>query len=254
MNAIGADGYDAIAALYDVDMALNMPFDDVAFYLSVARESGGRILEMGCGNGRILLRLAQAGLDAIGVDRSAGMLEALRRKAHAARITPKAARMDVRELAFGAAFDVVLCPYSLVTSMSTADDAARLMREAHRVLRPGGSVVIDAFVPRDGVIAPDFALDYRRPFGAQVLERSRRITRISPEVNRIERRYRIFEADRLVEEIATREEIRPLVPDALHRLAETNGFTPRRGVWDYRDGAPADGARFFTLVATKEAP
>ena len=253
MSIATQDSYDAIAAIYDVDMALNMPFDDVGFYLAVARAARGRLLELGCGNGRILLKLASEGIDAIGIDRSSGMLAALRRKARAAGITPRAARMDVRALAFDAAFDTVLCPYSLVTYMSTAQDAASLVREAHRALRPRGTLVIDAFVPREAAIASDFVLDYRRPFGTRLLERSKRITRVGPDVNRIERRYRILEGPAVVEEIATREEIRPLAPEALRRLAETNGFTPRRGVWDYRDGAPADGAQFFTLVATKEA-
>jgi len=247
------DNYDAIASIYDVDMALNMPFDDVAFYLSVARATRGRLLELGCGNGRILLKLLAAGVDAIGVDRSSGMLAALREKARAAGTAPRAARMDVRSLAFGSAFDTVLCPYSLVTSMSTAAHATRLVREAHRVLRPRGRLVIDAFVPREAAITPEFALDYRRPLGARVLERSKRVTRLGPEVHRIERRYRIFEGSAVIEEIATREEIRPLAPEALCGLAETNGFTPERGVWDYRDGASAAGAQFFTLVATKEA-
>ena len=43
--------YDSIAHLYDVDMARNMAFDDAALYTQVAQRAGGRVLELGCGNG-----------------------------------------------------------------------------------------------------------------------------------------------------------------------------------------------------------
>src|SRR5206468_3078186 len=58
------DSYERIAHWYDVDMARNMPFDDVAFYLGVSANKGGRVLELGCGNGRILLELLARGIDA----------------------------------------------------------------------------------------------------------------------------------------------------------------------------------------------
>ena len=53
--------YDRIARFYDVDMARNMPFDDVGFYRALAAAAGGRVLELGCGNGRILLELLAGG-------------------------------------------------------------------------------------------------------------------------------------------------------------------------------------------------
>ena len=91
--------YDRIARFYDVDMARNMPFDDVGFYRSLSAAAGGRVLELGCGNGRILLELIAAGIDAMGVDASAGMLAELRRKAQARGLPAPVARMDVRALA-----------------------------------------------------------------------------------------------------------------------------------------------------------
>ena len=75
------DNYDRIARFYDVDMAQNMPFDDVGFYVRLCEPLRGPVLELGCGNGRILLELARHGIDAIGIDASAGMLAELRRKA-----------------------------------------------------------------------------------------------------------------------------------------------------------------------------
>src|SRR5437762_8807932 len=115
--------YDAIAHLYDVDMAQNMRFDDIGFYDRVCRQHGGRILELGCGNGRILLELASRGVDVVGVDRSLKMLAQLAHKATLRGLAVPTCTMDVRQLGFGKRFDVVLCPYSLVTYMANEDHA-----------------------------------------------------------------------------------------------------------------------------------
>ena len=49
---------------------------DIVFYDRLAQATGGPVLELGCGTGRIALALAQAGLSVTGVDVSAGMLGA----------------------------------------------------------------------------------------------------------------------------------------------------------------------------------
>src|SRR4051794_11572510 len=102
--------YDRIARFYDVDMARNMAFDDVGFYAGVCRDKAGRALELGCGNGRILLELLRRGIDAVGVDGSRAMLDDLLRRAAERSLRAPVARMDVRALAFAPVFDVVLCP------------------------------------------------------------------------------------------------------------------------------------------------
>ncbi|TLY48982.1 MAG: class I SAM-dependent methyltransferase, partial [Gammaproteobacteria bacterium] len=73
--------YDAIAEIYETDMGQSMPFDDVAFYRSLCLAEGGRVLELGCGTGRILIELMRAGIDAVGADRSLPMLARLHRDA-----------------------------------------------------------------------------------------------------------------------------------------------------------------------------
>jgi ubiquinone/menaquinone biosynthesis C-methylase UbiE len=101
--------YDRIARFYDVDMAQNMPFDDAGFYAEQCAAAAGPVLELGCGNGRILLRLLERGIDAWGVDSSAQMLAELRRKAaercadqHAQRVKRQQVRGRVGSLAVGA--------------------------------------------------------------------------------------------------------------------------------------------------------
>jgi ubiquinone/menaquinone biosynthesis C-methylase UbiE len=246
--------YDRIAHLYDVDMAQNMRFRDVDFYARIATSTRGRVLELGCGNGRILLELVARGVDAVGVDRSQRMLADLQRKATARALPVRACAMDVRRLGFRAThFDAVLCPYSLVTYMTDEDDAHAMLGEAKRVLSAGGSIVVDAFISRPIASANTFARDYVRPFGERSLVRSKRITVLSERVNRIERRYEIVSASGAVEEtIDTCEDIRVYSPAELIALLNAADLRVREAWWDYTSTRELADAQFFTVVAGKE--
>ncbi|MEO5764389.1 MAG: class I SAM-dependent methyltransferase [Casimicrobiaceae bacterium] len=244
--------YDAIAHLYDVDMARNMPFDDVALYERLCRETPGPVLELGCGNGRILLELAARGLDVTGVDASTRMLAALVDKAAARALAwPRVCRMDARRLGFARGFAVVLCPYSLITYMTGENDAARLLDEVRRVTVDGGTVVVDAFVPRAGAGTARFRRDYVRVFGDGALMRFKRITPLSGGMNRIDRRYEVTDAaGRVTERIESSEDIRPLAPDDVLGLLEASGWRVSSTWWNYAASTPLADAQFFTAVAS----
>ncbi len=88
------DPYDLIAAWYDLE---HSDFDaDIDLYRGIAESSGGPVLELACGSGRVLAPLAQAGVAITGVDRSAAML-ARCRTAVAALGAEAAARVTLVE-------------------------------------------------------------------------------------------------------------------------------------------------------------
>jgi SAM-dependent methyltransferase len=242
--------YDRIARFYDVDMTQNMRFDDVAFYAHQCERSRGRVLELGCGNGRILLPLLARGLDAVGVDTSAPMLAELSRKAALRSLPVRGIRADVRRLPLRAGFAVVLCPYSLITYMTTPDDVKALVEGARALLVPRGLFVVDAFVPRAVRTQADFERDYERPFGAFTLARWKRIQQLDATTNRIERRYELLaNGGRIVESIEVAETIRPCSPEALRAMVVAANLVPVTEAWDYGTRPDAAGAQFFTLVA-----
>jgi SAM-dependent methyltransferase len=241
--------YDRIARFYDVDMAQNMRFDDVAFYAHQCARQRGRVLEVGCGNGRILLPLLREGHDAFGVDASGPMLHELARKASAARLPLRAAQADARLLPFArATLACVLCPYSLVTYLAADVDLAAFLRGVRDTLHPGGTVVVDAFVPRPVQAQSGFTQDYRRSFGAFTLARAKRITPLGDGTNRIERRYEVVSAaGDVVETVEVAEAIRPRPPAALHAAMAGAGFQRIQEAWDYGTRPSAEGAQFVTL-------
>jgi SAM-dependent methyltransferase len=245
-----AGTYDLIARFYDVDMAQNMRFDDVAFYAHHCERSRGPVLELGCGNGRILLPLLARGLDALGVDASAPMLAELRKKASARALPLRAIRADVRRLPLRAGFTTILCPYSLVTYMTARADLDALLTGARALLAPRGLLVVDAFVPRPLPPQHDFVLDYRRPWGAFTLARWKRIQPVDDATNRIERRYELHGyGGNVVESMDVAETIRPWAPEELRAAVTAAGLSETVQAWDYGTRPDAEGAQFFTLVA-----
>lgn len=243
--------YDRIARFYDVDMAQNMRFDDVAFYAHQCARQRGRVLEVGCGNGRILLSLLRDGHDAYGVDASAPMLRELARKSQLARLPMRGAQADGRRLPFAdSAFACVLLPYSLVTYFVTEEHFTMLMHGVRDVLVPGGAVVVDAFVPRPVEAQSDFTPEYRRAFGSLTITRAKRLTPLGDGTNRIERRYELVNATgHVVDTIETTEVIRPRAAAALRAALIDAGFEKIAEAWDYGTRPDADGSQFVTLTA-----
>src|SRR5713226_6852113 len=76
--------YDSFARFYDLDTVEVV--DDLPFWTSLARRTGGPVLEIGCGTGRVLVPLAQAGFDVVGIDVSPAMLAIAREKINAADV------------------------------------------------------------------------------------------------------------------------------------------------------------------------
>lgn len=246
--------YESIARFYDVDMARNMPYDDVEFYAGICTRRPGRVLELGCGTGRILLDLMMRNVDAFGVDASAAMLAELARAAARRGLPLRAARMDITALGLAPGLATVLCPYSLVTYLSSAQAVDRLFAAVHALLRPDGCFVVDAFIPRQRAGTGGWQADYRRRWGDGTLARWKRITPLDGERNRIERRYEVACADGQVREtVNVMEVIRPIGPVELADRLAAAGFAAVETCWDYGQPAPARevGAQFATCVATR---
>ena len=77
--------YDAIARLYDPWSSSVV--EDVAFYVEEAVRSGGPVVELGVGTGRIAIPTAAAGIAVIGIDASAEMLTVAREQAELGGVT-----------------------------------------------------------------------------------------------------------------------------------------------------------------------
>ena len=137
--------YDAIAELYDPWSASVV--EDVAFYLAEARRSGGPVVELGIGTGRIAVPIAADGTRVIGIDSSRGMLDICSRRAALAGVQLDLRVGDLREPPVSERVPLVICPFRSLLHMRTDEDRLRVLTSAHDLLLPGGRFVFDVFTP-----------------------------------------------------------------------------------------------------------
>jgi SAM-dependent methyltransferase len=124
------------AALYDLAVA-DWP-GEIEFYRALAAGSAGGLLEVGCGTGRVTLRLEGLASPLVGLDLSAAMLEVARVKSQSIRWVEG----DMRGFDLGAAFGLILIPGHSFQHMQTADDQRSCLECMFRHLTPGGTLVI----------------------------------------------------------------------------------------------------------------
>lgn len=135
-----SDYYDAFSVHYDArrSVGYHALIDDLEAELVARYAPAGRVLEAGCGTGQILARLGRAGVRAVGVDLSSGMLRQARSRARAL------VRGDLTALPFGdGQFDAVCC----FKVLAHVPDIGRAMAELGRLVRPGGFLIVEFYNP-----------------------------------------------------------------------------------------------------------
>jgi SAM-dependent methyltransferase len=144
---LSASPYDAIARVYDPWSA--SVTEDVGFYVEEARASGGPVVELAVGTGRIAVPVAKSGIRVIGVDASAGMLEVARGYAVEEGVEEliDLRKGDLREPPVSECVPLVLIPFRSLLHMTTEDDRLRAFTAARELLVPGGRLVFDVFAP-----------------------------------------------------------------------------------------------------------
>lgn len=210
------DTYELSARYYDAAYAaINLV--DVAFYVELARATGGPVLEIGCGTGRVLLQIARSGIEIHGLDGSPAMLGILKEKLEREpteirnRVTLHSG--DMRTARVNKQFPLVIIPFRPLQHMHTIEDQTAALRTAAHHLTDQGRFAFDVFYPKfdallSGIGEERFEMEWQvegKP-GTMI----RRFYR-KDSIDKIHQTfggtfiYRTFEGDRLI-----REETAPL--------------------------------------------
>jgi SAM-dependent methyltransferase len=135
---------EAFARRYD-EWSADMT-EDVPFYVQLAREADGPIVELAVGNGRVAVPVALAtGQAVIGIDSSPAMLEQARRRAAEAGVELDLREGDIRDLALDEPAALVYCPFRSLLHLPTWSDRRRTFERIAGSLRPGGRFAWNAF-------------------------------------------------------------------------------------------------------------
>jgi len=168
-----------IAEVYDFAYAPEGDRDTV-FWLALAEDSGGSVLELACGTGRVLLPLAREGYETTGLDISPRMLAVADRKLEQeeARVGARVrlVKADMRNFALGEQFGLILVPYRSFQALLERADQRSCLRCCASHLKPGGLLAIDVFSPKLSLLSTPgtvrFEDEHKGPDGAVIREMS----------------------------------------------------------------------------------
>jgi ubiquinone/menaquinone biosynthesis C-methylase UbiE len=120
--------------------------EDVPFYVELARETDGALVELAVGSGRVAIPVAEAtGRAVLGIDTSPAMLAQARERATAAGVELELREGDMRDLELGQATGLVYCPFRGLLHLPTWADRRRVFERVAASLRPGGRFAWNAF-------------------------------------------------------------------------------------------------------------
>jgi ubiquinone/menaquinone biosynthesis C-methylase UbiE len=137
--------YDAFAPIYD-EWAAHMT-EDVPFYIELAREADGPLVELAVGSGRVAIPVAlETGRPVIGIDSSPAMLAQARERAAAAGVELDLREADMRELELEEPAGLVYCPFRALLHLRGWREKRQVFERVATALRPGGRFAWNAFV------------------------------------------------------------------------------------------------------------
>ena len=137
--------YDAFASIYD-DWSEDMT-EDIPFYVDLARETDGPLVELAVGAGRVAIPVArETGRPVLGIDSSPAMLNLARERAVEVGVQLDLREADMREFELDEPAGLVYCPYRALLHLPTWADRRKVFERVASSLAPGGRFAWNAFV------------------------------------------------------------------------------------------------------------
>ncbi len=234
-RAGGYDSYAFVADLYDYVVPYRER-QDVAFYVKAAKESGGPVLEIGCGTGRVLIPTARAGVPILGLDLSPLMLdicrERLEQEPEEVRSRAELVQADMRAFDLGRTFQLVTTPFRPFQHLTTVEDQLACLGCIHRHLTGSGRLILDLFNPSLEMLVADNLgqelgdePEFTTPDGRRVVRRNRIVARdLFNQVNQAELIYYVTHPDGRTERLVHTFAMRYLFRFEAEHLLARSGF------------------------------
>ncbi|MFP4499241.1 MAG: class I SAM-dependent methyltransferase [Vulcanimicrobiota bacterium] len=142
--------YDQNYADYYDYFSVGLP-GEKDFYVELAKNTRGEILELGCGTGRILIDIAKEGINITGLDISPEMLEKAWKKVK--KLTQEMQKNieliqgSMENFSLGKKFDLIIIPYRAFLHLLTSQQQKSALERIYNHLRPEGKLVLNFFDP-----------------------------------------------------------------------------------------------------------
>ena len=120
---------------------------DLPVWERLAGDADGPVLELGCGTGRVALRLAGRNNEVWAVDADASLLASLQERAAAQGLAVRAICADVRALDLDREFELIVAPMQLLQMLGSAAARHAALERAADHLAPGGRLAVAIVEP-----------------------------------------------------------------------------------------------------------
>jgi SAM-dependent methyltransferase len=224
---------------------------DQGFYLDYARSTEGKILELGCGTGRLLIPIAAAGHEIVGLDLSEYMLAKCQEKLQSQpREVQERARIVQGNMScfdLGESFGLVTVPFRAFQHLISVDGQMACLMCANRHLTMGGKLILDLFQVNLRYLTDPASTEEKEDFRAEIpggrtLRRTHRLAALhrAEQVNDVELIYYVTYSDGHIERLMQafpfryffRYEVEHLLARCGFRLAELFGNFDRSPLKD----------------------
>ena len=240
---------------------------DVDFFVEAAKESGGPVLEVGCGTGRVLIPTARAGIEMTGLDLSAHMLavcrERLNDEPQKVQSRVRLVEGDMRQFELGRTFQLVTLPFRPFQHLTTVEEQLACLGCLRRHLAEGGKLILDIFNPMlEALVNKDFGKEvaeepeFSLPDGRRVIRRHCVVSRdAANQINFTELVHYVTYPDGRQERLVQAFPMRYLFRFEAEHLLARAGFTVEQLYADYDKspyGSKYPGELIFVAGRTKE--
>lgn len=256
--SLSFDHYAAVAGLYD-----SVPFysdrADVGFYVECAVASGGPVLELGCGTGRVMIPIAKAGVEITGIDASHSMLSSCgsRLAAESPSVRSRATLLlsDMRRFHLRRTFALATIPFRSFQHLCTVEEQLRCLKNVCLHLQPNARLILDVFNPKEGSLSQERMgreLHEDQRFttvdGDNVLRRHRVVSHdLTTQVTHREFIYYVTGQDGRTERVVHTCHLRSTSPTEMQDLLRHAGFELEK-VYTHSSGLPFPSGHAGELV------
>ena len=254
-NPVTAELYDLIPAYANRS--------DKEFYLRRALGATGKILELGCGTGRILIPIAEAGCAITGVDASEHMLTRCRQKLGA---LPKSVtdrvrliKGDMAHLKFDDTFSLAIIPFRAFQHLISTEDQLSCLSGLNRNLLPKAKLIFDVFNVRFDIVSNPNSSKEAEDFpesrlkDGRLLRRASRIARFhrAEQYNEVEIIYYLTSPDGTTDRIVHAFPFRYFFRYEIEHLLDRCGFRIIELLGDFKGSPLSDDSPEMIFVAEK---
>jgi len=150
-NLVSEQSDNSLPSIFDDGDAYDLVLKDIPygldFYVTLAREANGPVLDIACGTGRILLPCFEAGVDIEGLDLFEPMLKTLRDKSAALNLSPRLYQADMSDFSLPRSYRLIMIPFNAFIHNMTQEAQISCLERCREHLLPGGELVFDTFFP-----------------------------------------------------------------------------------------------------------